>query len=308
MWKDKYPIILDFFKKRSSYFKISGNELIIHCPYCDDGLRKNANHHGHLYISLNNPVFHCFRCEMSGGLNLLLKDLDFYDINIINDLKLKNNFNIIKTNNIFDTINSQRIDFYSKNLNYKLGNIAEYEKFEKYIYKRLIKYVDYSFFRITPEKINNNLCVSFYNYNNKFTTARIINPMNNYRYIKSKNNNELYFFQKMDFDTYENVVIAEGPFDIISLYLFSFFDSKKTFFISMLGKNYIKTIDWLILNHLLIGKFNINLIFDNDNKYMNHILKISKKVVNRLNYKISVRGYAPVLSNDVNEIPVIKEL
>ena len=51
----------------------------------------------------------------------------------------------------------------------------------------------------------------------------------------------------------------------------------------MLGKKYGKTIEYIIKNHLLFGKYNINLIFDADNKYFNNILNISKHIIQRLN-------------------------
>ena len=71
MWSDSYPDIKFFLKNNLSFFKENGSEYIIHCPYCGDEFRKNAHHHGHLYISSKHPVFHCFRCEMSGALYIL---------------------------------------------------------------------------------------------------------------------------------------------------------------------------------------------------------------------------------------------
>lgn len=305
-WSNQYPEILIFLKKSSQVFSKSGNELIIHCPYCDDALRKNASQHGHLYINSESPVFHCFRCETSGFLGTLLRDLGFNDLEIINALGTSLKFTSHnKITNIFKK-SSDNIDFYQKNLKYKLGNQADFERFERYVYFRLGNYTNYSFFRMTPEKLKNHLCVSFYNYYNNFTTARIIESTNNFRYIR--NNKELYFFQKFDFDQYNNIVLAEGPFDIISLYRYGIFPGKNTFYLAMMGKNYGKIVEWLCSEHLLIGDYNINLIFDNDNKNKNLTLGFTKKIAKRLNSNININGYQPIINNDVGECPLLSKL
>lgn len=308
MWKDEHPTIIQFLKNTSTVFRISGSEIMIHCPYCNDALRKDAHRHGHLYISTQNPVFHCFRCESSGSLGNLLQDLGFDDQDIIKSLLSKIRFNISKSDNIFKIVKSNNINFYTKNLNYRNGNQQDFEVFQNYVYGRICKNVDYSYFRLTPEKINNKLCVSIYNYYNNFVTARIIFPTNNYRYIKNKNSQELYFFQEFDFDKYKNIVLAEGPFDIISLYQFGLFPKNKTFYLSILGKNYVKICEWLISNHLLFGEYNLNLIFDNDNKFINNTVKISNFVKNRLNPNIKINGYRPIYTNDVGDLPLIREI
>lgn len=308
MWKDQYPSVIQFLKQLCPVFKISGNEIIIHCPYCDDALRKDAHRHGHMYISLQNPVFHCFRCESSGVLGNLLQDLGFDEQDIIKSLLSKTRFNISKSTNIFKNINTKQIDFYTKNLNYRNGNQQDFETFQNYIYTRICKNVDYSFFKLTPERINNKLCVSMYDYYNNFVTARIIYPTNNYRYIKNKDSQGIYFFQEFDFDKYINIVLAEGAFDIISLYQFGLFPKNKTFYIAVLGKNYVKNCEWLITNHLLLGEYNLNLIFDNDNRFINNTIKTVNCVKNRLNPNINVYGYRPIYTNDVGELPMLHKI
>ena len=102
--------------------------------------------------------------------------------------------------------------------------------------------------------------------------------------------------------------MAEGPFDIISLYQFGLFPKNKTFYLSILGKNYVKICEWLISNHLLFGKYNLNFVFDNDNKFINNTMKISNFVKNRLNPNIKINGYCPIYTNDVGDLPLIREI
>ena len=80
------PEVINFLKNSAAVFQDSGNEYVTHCPYCDDALRPNARSHGHLYISKTSPVFHCFRCETSGHLGTLLRDLGFTDNSVLNEL------------------------------------------------------------------------------------------------------------------------------------------------------------------------------------------------------------------------------
>lgn len=304
-WSIQYPSVLFFLKQISTVFQQTGNEIIIHCPYCSDAYRKNASSHGHMYISTENPVFHCFRCESSGTLGTLLKDLGFEDKSIIKKLGTSLTFKSSKSTNIFSH-SENNIDFNLKNIKFKMGDPADFEKFERYIYSRLGNYTDYSYFLMTPQLINSKLCVSFYNKNNKLTTSRIINSVNQKRYIRK--GHELYYFQDLDFDKYDNIILTEGPFDCISLFKYGSFPKDHSFYLSMLGKNYGKVIDWLCSEHLLIGSYKINLIFDNDNSYIKYIMNISKRIVNRCNPQIKISGFIPIDKKDACDCPLLKEL
>lgn len=76
----------------------------------------------------------------------------------------------------------------------------------------------------------------------------------------------------------------------------------------MMGKNYGKIVEWLCSEHLLIGDYNINLIFDNDNKNKNLTLGFTKKIAKRLNSNININGYQPIINNDVGECPLLSKL
>lgn len=305
MWSTQFPDIIQFLKRVSGYFKQSSKEFIIHCPYCDDATRKNAHSHGHLYISIERPVFHCFRCDSSGVLINLIKDLGYNDESVINRLSSSVKFNVEK-NSTVKLNRSKSINFYERLLNMKFCNPGLFDEGVRYIQSRIDRYVDLNYYRMIPEMINNQTCISFYNYDNNFTTARIITPKKNYRYIKNNGSMDLYYFQEKDFDQYDNIVLAEGPFDIVSLHRYSVFPKDKSFYLALLSKNYGKVLTRLIQSELMIGRYNVHLVFDSDNSYYMYVLKVCQKIANRFNQLITVNGYRPVISNDVGEMPLIR--
>ena len=304
------PSIVNFLKSSAAVFQDNGNEYITHCPNCDDALRPNARSHGHLYISKTSPVFHCFRCETSGHLGTLLRDLGFTDEEALKELGISKFLNMHESSVIKKKKDTTVEEFISnRNKRFDVGDQANYIKFRKYIFKRLGNYCDFNKYLITPEIINRQLCASFYNKEGNFVTARILEPSNNYRYIRNKGISELYYFQDLDFDKYKNIVVTEGVFDCIKLYRFSdHFPKNETFYIAILGKNYPKTINWLLTTQIPIGKYNINLVFDNDNKSYKKTMFICCKIGGRINKNVSINGYKPVLLNDAGEYPFLEKI
>lgn len=305
-----FPEIINFLKGSAAVFHDSGDEFVTHCPYCDDALRPNARSHGHLYISKTNPVFHCFRCEASGHLSTLLRDLGFSNETVLHDLGSSKYLNIHEKSVIRKKQEHTIQDIIcDSNKRFKIGNLGNYIKFRKYIFDRIGNYCDFNKYLITPEIINKQLCAAFYNHDGNFTTARILEPTNNYRYIRSKNVSETYFFQDLDFDQYKNIVVTEGVFDCIKLYRFSdHFPKNETFYVAILGKNYPRTVNWLLTTQIPIGKYNINLVFDNDNKLYKKTMSICRKIGGRINKNVSINGYKPVLLNDAGEYPFLEQI
>ncbi len=304
------PSIVNFLKNSATVFQDNGNEYITHCPYCDDALRPNARSHGHLYISKTSPVFHCFRCETSGHLGTLLRDLGFTDEDALKELGMSKFLNTHEFGAIKKKKDVTAEEFISnRNHRFDVGDQANYIKFRKYIFKRLGNYCDFNKYLITPEIINRQLCASFYNRDGNFVTARILEPTNNYRYIRNKGVSELYYFQDLDFDQYKNIVVTEGVFDCIKLYRFSdHFPKNETFYVAILGKNYPRTVNWLLTTQIPIGEYNINLVFDNDNRLYKKTMSICRKITGRINKKVAINGYKPVLLNDAGEYPFLEKI
>jgi hypothetical protein len=180
-------------------------------------------------------------------------------------------------------------------------NKNEYDIFSEYIYERTgIK--DFCEFFILPKILNENLICEFYDSYGKCVVKRTVGSDSRYFDNKGK-----YFFQELDFAAKNRIVVAEGPFDIINMYLYTP-QFKNCVFISINGKNYRRNIENLILSDLLVGTFEINLVFDNDNRNYNYDLFGIRRNSKILNRDITVKGWLPIIGKDTGDYPVVKEI
>ena len=305
--------VIDHLKNISKFFSDKGNEIIIHCPFCDDSSRPNASRHGHCYLSKTHPVFHCFRCSSSGTLLKLLVETDFQDEEIFEYLKQILSYKFIKnykyrmkkketskTDEIYDMIINQNLLF------------AQTNKYKFDIYKQYLKErigdVDYIKFLITPGFFQNKLTCNFHNRNSELVIQRLIETdKSNYRYHINRNSDGLYYFQEKDFEKFTRLVFTEGPFDMISLYLYnSIF--KDSFFISINGKKYISVLEQFIIEDLLIGNYEVNFIFDADVLDYKRYLYRARMLIKNYNPDIELKGYKPLIQKDTADFPAVLEL
>lgn len=304
------PVLRHLNKVSPNMYTDMGSEIQIHCPFCDDAQRPHASNHGHLYLAINAPVFNCFRCGTSGTILRLLLETGFTDDDVIKYISSFIRYNFIKdyskkVSTSYKQIQNLYINNTTKVVEFKKNNIDLFKTFQKYIINR-IGNVDYNTFFIHPIMLENSLCCGFNNSDNEFITARIISK-SKARYINSKEN-YLYYFQPNNFEIYNQIVIGEGPFDIIPLYLFSN-KFKNCLFISIGGKKYLSTIEYLITRFILIGKYEIHLIFDSDFKLPNLTLNRCKFLVEKYNSDILVKGYTPIEPfQDTGDFPQVTEI
>ena len=295
--------VIQFIKNKisPSMYRQKNDHIMIHCPFCGDSTRKNAHHHGHMYISITSPVFHCHRCSASGTIIGLLVENDFNNIEIINDLKRFIKYKFSK--NYFDRVKKEKtIDIIGLQNHFKKNNPIHYKNFIDYIRSRIGNIQDISQFLLVPQIIFNDLNIAFYNKENKLVCWRNINPQNQFRY---KMNGGNYYFQKKLFDQYNQIVICEGPFDILNLYLYNN-RFKDAFFLSLNSTRYISDIEQLIIQELFIGNYEINIVFDNTIKYDPIIYK--HKYLLNYNNDIKFKYWIPNISKDTGEYPIIKEI
>ena len=296
-------------------YKDIGGELMLHCPYCDDATRPNAFNHGHLYLAKNAPVFNCFRCDTSGTMVRLLIDTDFQDdetlkyiasfikYNFISNYSKKSFMSYLDMSNLYNE-NIRRV------LLFKKDNPKLFDTFKTYMINR-IGNIDYNLFFIYPYmlkiKDNHFFTCSFNNGDNRYITSRSMSDSAFFRYKNSKDDT-LYYFQPRNFNKFRRIVLGEGPFDIINLYLYSNL-FKDCLFMSISGKKFASNIETLITNFLLIGSYEINIIFDNDYKNKNLVLFKCRKLAERYNPNISIKGYTPLNNfNDTGDFPQVMEI
>ncbi len=304
-----YPQIENHLRNISQIFKMTkSDEIQIHCPFCDDSTRPNHSHHGHLYISTTQAVFNCFRCNSSGTLLKLLIETNFEDQEILQLLSKRIKYNFkkdyfrtkIKKIDIRKNIDNYILDIIKNNLDFFLY-------FQQYLFYRLGENIDFKEFLITPDFLYNQPCCNFYNIDGELIISRYIKPISKYRFKLNNKSSGLYFFQEPDFDKYTDIVLAEGPFDILNLYLYNY-QFRNSIFYSISGKKYLSTIERLIFQDLLIGEYNFHLIFDKDNFSFKKILYHSKKLCENLNENIKVQGYQPLIGKDTGDYPAVLEV
>lgn len=304
------PVIRYLNRISPNMFRDIGSEIMIHCPFCDDAQRAHASNHGHLYVAINAPVFNCFRCGTSGTILRLLIETGFEDEEIIKYISSFIKYNFIKdyskkVSTSYKQIQNLYVNNTSKVVEFKKKNIEQFRIFYKYVIDR-IGNVDYNTFFIHPMMIENSLCCGFNNSDKEFITARIISK-SKARYINSKEN-YLYYFQAKNFEIYNRIVIGEGPFDIIPLYLYSNL-FKNSLFISIGGKKYLPAIENLITHYILLGRYEINIIYDSDYKNPENSLKRCKFLVEKFNNEILVKGYIPIEPfQDTGDFPQVMEI
>lgn len=309
-----HPSIITHLKNISSICRNRGNETEIFCQYCNDATRKSNPDHGHLYISNDKPVFICFKCNTAGSLIKLLIDTNFLDYETLNYLKSISKYNYINSSFNFKQNNNQNTlkrNIANKIVEFKSKyNQNTFNVFNRYIIQRLGN-INYQYFNMYPEIINNQIGINFINASSNLVTTRFITN-SNYRY---KHYNNIYYFQNIDtIYKYPNIIFTEGVFDIINLYLYNDqFSNKDTFYISICGKKYISTLRELLYNRLLLTTHNIHFIFDVDNYYNENykkigMIKYANKLCKFINSNVSVIGYNPTLSKDTGECPIIEEV
>lgn len=231
-----------------------GKELVLRCRYCEDS--KNPNH-AHMYINLgynDTPLFfNCFKCHTSGivthdkllswGLNVDINSMSkliTYNKSVLSldkNRKYKNNDMVYRLNNYYIS-NNKLSEVKLKYINKRLGLDLTYnDLLENKIVLNLSDLLNsnniYKYTR--HENIMKELdeyFIGFISYDNAFINMRNLVSDSNKTYINKRYVN-YSIFEKFDntmkFYILPNSInlfnpnrikihIAEGPFDVLSIY------------------------------------------------------------------------------------------
>jgi hypothetical protein len=284
-------------------FKQTSGEIVIHCPYCGDADRSNAGSHGHLYLAKDSPVFHCFRCDESGTLVRLLSETGFTDAETLSHLKRTTKFYYSKDyydidNNKKTKIKDFKLKYNQRIIEFEKTKPQDYQFFSNYIHSRIGR-VEFSDFLLYPNEHWKKPICEFYNLDGECSVKRY--TTGDLRYFEKKS---IYYFQ--NFDNAKKIVLAEGPFDIINLYLYNN-KFKDCHFISINGKSYTSVLEKLIQSTLLLGEYEIHLVYDTDNPRYKQSTYGCKALAKIYNKNISIRSWLPCLSKDTGDIPFVEE-
>lgn len=306
-------------------FQDKGSHYMMFCQFCNDATRKPNPAHGHLYVSKELPVFYCQRCGKAGTILNLLISTGFNDEECLEFISsflkykfTKDHYKQIEKKKKTKKI-SLRDHFVEEIKKVKKEEPKNYDVFLNYLHNRVGTF-DYLFFLLTPGYVSiktkynsflNFFSCKFNNTQGEFSTARII-EQNEYFRFKNSGKDNLYFFQDLDFENQKSIVLTEGPFDIINTYLYNnTFNNNQTFFASVNGKKFLSSIEKLVMQELLIGNYEINIIFDNDDFQYLKTLNKTRSLIKNLNNNIIIRGWLPSLANsakDVSDFPSLIEI
>lgn len=300
-----YPIIQHLKNISPNMYRVKGDQIELHCPFCNDANRTNALNHGHLSVAISKPVFNCYRCSTSGVIISLLLQTNFDDDEIINELKSFVKYKFSK--DYFKTQHHVKLsDIHLKIANihkeFKKNYINEYNIFQQYIQYRIGNIINPFSFLIFPDFTYNLLSVGFMNIDGIKVCSRIINS-EKYRYKMEKG---CYYFQPKKFDNFKEIVMCEGPFDIINSYMY-LPQFKNNFFISINSLRYVIEFEKLMIQSLLIGHYIVNIIFDKTVIHLPIIKKISS-LTQQYNSNIKVKYWKPIFSKDISVFPKIMEI
>jgi hypothetical protein len=299
---------------------INSRNIICKCPFCDINRVTSKNH---LWISLEMPIFNCFRagCNNSGSLKKLFKKINGHDTSneyIDRDLLNKNNNIIINNsdrknfkNNIkIPTLYSdqfpnkklylnKRFKFSNINLNSIDGLVFDFIEF---INQNNIP-LDFKIERM-KDYFQNNF-IGFLTQNRNIMIMRNIDFKSKFRYYKlqlKKSEFIDYYKIKGGNEKSNHVVLSEGIFDIwpVSLFDLMGFNNQVKLYSSVLSSKFSSLIKSIAF-HEDIYRMNISILSD-DNVDLNYYKKI-KKYNNYLIESLTI--YYNKNGKDFNDTPII---
>lgn len=301
-----YQDLIKYIKSiNNGRFKNSNGWHETYCPFCDDINRKNYLSHGHLYICSTSEFFVCHRCDEKGHITKFIKAIGYCgsDLNsIIKDTKTS----FIITNKTRSIVYNKSHNFNENYIKFKTTSVKRYSIFLEYI-KNRCNYINPIDYKLSPNIVNDKLVCDIYNANNVRLASRFIDN-NTKRYLNHSEKQYYYFQDIYDIVNKQNIIICEGAFDIINLSNYWKFNTSNSFFISVGGSHYTSCISYLLHEWILIGKFNIFMIFDKDISKKTIYMKNIKKIIKYINISINIKFYQPVLSKDVSELFWLEEI
>ena len=228
------------------------------CPYCGD-----AKWHMYVCINLSSDDivgFNCFKCNKKGILNQ--KFLDHYGLN---DLKMPTNVNgsrrIVADGSVSNKIpnvnvnENDNIEGVCNYINERVGHYPTLGELQAFQYIGNPK--KYAMEYLGMDDINNIRNRYWFQMTNGNIIGRFGNDNTEMRWLKYKTNKckstGLYKISvPVDLNSDINVLISEGVMDSVGLY-YNYHGSVNNIYISVMGKDYIKGVKY-ILNKGIFGK------------------------------------------------------
>jgi hypothetical protein len=299
--------------------KTNPKNIIVPCPWCDVGTNTSKSH---LWISMHDPIFHCFRggCNQSGLIRKLTEKIEGTDTSgsYVNQERVKHfkvekvkfEKNIYKPKDITIPILDedkfklkslyikQRLKFSNVPLSTIPGLIFDIDELIRInniqLPEKVIRFKDYLQTNFVGFLTENNSCVSLRNIDSK----------SEFRYYKL----DLQPSQLLDYyKLYGNrrdsnhIIMAEGIFDIYTEHIYDVLGlkNKAKAYIAALSTSYLAAIKSVIFNEQIFRPI-IHILSDKEIKisYYEKIMKYNKHLIKSLNVYYNKTG------KDFNDTPI----
>lgn len=273
-----------------------GKEIVKRCHFCGDSRDPSARH---LYIGLTNGAikYNCFKCNTKGIVDAkFLRDLNCYDTGLIN-LCVEQNRKLLESNQV--QMGSLSRLSYLKNIVIPLSDNEFAQKKLDYLSNRMghvFTAHDAARFKIIlnlkdfldingidkytrhPDMIDliDKYFIGFLSMDNKYVMLRRLVPEGklpeqidtrylNYNITGSTNNSMKYYTipGTINLNQPLDIHIAEGGFDILSIYLHVAPMGSNAIYSAIGGKSYVNFVKFFILNYGFMG-FDLHLYPDAD--------------------------------------------
>jgi len=313
--------ILDYLKDNlGGEVSVNNRNIICKCPWCDYGRNTSKNH---LWISIETPIFNCFRAGCpgrSGSLKKLFKKIngsnnskEYIDRDLLN-----------KNHNIF--IRSKTLHSIKNNIKIPILYPDQFASKKLYLNKRFkfsninlntingLVFDFYEFLNQNDIKLNSkierlkdyfhNNFIGFLTENRNIMIMRNIDPKSNFRYFKLQlRKSEFIDYYKINGSNRNSnhVVLSEGIFDIFPLQLFDLMGMNKNtkLYSSVLSSKFSALIKSIAF-HEDIYQMDISILSDRnvDLNYYKKIKKYNDYLINKFTIYYNKNG------KDFNDTPL----
>lgn len=287
-------------KASGIYYSKAGDELNLRCCYCGDSTKSNLSKHMYVGVKENLPMYYCQRCHSKGVLNLNFLLTHNVNRNGISGIlkKIPKSSTKFELSEDFDTkikfVNSlpSKRDFHTQKIDYfksRTGiNLLEDKNWDKYrVVLSIKKFLDVngdlllkenSKFYMSEKFIDllDQNYIGFFSINNESIIFRCVNKnkdMKRFYNIQLKHtpNVTFYGFEQIIPNEEFTIVLCEGIFDNIVLRERLKDKDGKRIYVSVLNKDYVNKIEFLIRRFgLRIKDFEIYL--DQDHSYLKQFI------------------------------------
>lgn len=310
---------IEYLERNLGEVKTNPKNIITNCPWCDVGVNTSKSH---LWISMTDPIFHCFRggCNESGLIRKLTERIEGNDTSntyVNKDLvkqykieKIKFEKNKFKHKDIilpelredFFTLKAfylrQRFKFSNIPLSSVSGLVFDIDRLIELNHieldEKVIKFKDYLQSNFIGFLTENHSCISLRN----------IDPNSNFRYYK------LHLQPSQLLDYYKinggrrrsnDIVMAEGIFDVYSEHIYNILGlkNKAAAYIAALSTSYGAAIKSVVFNEQIYRPI-IHILSDREVhlNYYKKIMKYNSHIIDSMNIYYNKTG------KDFNDTPI----